>query len=360
MEIKNLLLGLIAFFLFVNILLMSNDTGAAIAIALQEWEEADITTGNITMTVLQPVDFLTNQTVRVFDLDIISPNSIKLGIVDGVTFATISTSNLTSTSRNITRFFTNIDSDFVLNNDYNGTSFLANVNLDLSPNSSSFISASDGEFNALTLNKWNLNHEDRYLNGLVGLFGNLEIRTTIDNADSSLGGNSSNTIKLGFYKNITSGDEISVFGYNGRVDIMTLNMENITSIKNHFFDNSTYFNQTYTNTVPKTSPATDPNRIALFARDDDNLYIKRTNGEIKRVSVVGSGSSVFDEEVKFNNHTTFYGNVVLDNSIYNGGSVGYACIDAAGRLFKSVTPCHITSQTFQVATIENTTLGDET
>jgi len=347
---------LIIFIMFTGSFILSTllqNNSIVAAISLDNLWEINQSNGHI-----QPINLLSeNRTVTVFDLEIISAGSLKIGIVGNTTFATISATNATSIQKNATRFGATIDGDWIPQNNYNGTSFLAMINNNLLPNSNAFVSASDDELNGMTLNKWNRNHEQPYLNGLVGLNGNMEIRTTTNNVNSELGGNTSNNLKLGFYDNLTLGDEVSVSQYNGRRNIIQMNISEISLNRDTNLNNVLYFNQSFNGNG--SSPDAKFEKIALFARDDDNLYITRSTGQIKRVSVVGMGSSVFSEEIKINNHTYFFGNVYLNNSVYNGGGVGYACIDGIGRLFKSSTPCHLTSSTFTRGNISDPTMGDE-
>lgn len=131
--------------------------------------------------------------------------------------------------------------------------------------------------------------------------------------------------------------------------------------KDTHLDTTFYLNQSWiaSPVANRTSPDVVTDKVALFARDDGDLYIKRPNGNVRRITTANSGSYIWDEEMIINNHTTFKGNVVLDNTVYNGGSVGYACIDGDGRLFKSTDPCDTTSDTWTNSTIANATLGVE-
>lgn len=313
---------------------------------------------------IQPTNFEENKTVRVYDLVIESPNSLVIGgIENGTPFATISAQEINSISRNISRKFVTTQRDFIIFNDYNGTAFLVSGNQNLEPNSSSFVSASDPEGNGMLISKYNLNHDEPYNGQLVNLFGDMDMMTKKNNTGSLLNDSKENSIRLGFYDDIISGDEISVFGYTGVDYAMTLNQ---TEINNHYptsFDTVAYFNETYrwdsTNASLRTAPPPKPNHVALFARDNRRLFIKSDNGNVRRLVTANTGSLILDEEMIVNNHTTFKGDVTLDNAVYNGGTIGYACIDGYGKIFKSVDPCHTTTDRAVNSTILDPNLGEE-
>lgn len=312
---------------------------------------------------LQPINFGENRTVRVWKLIVESPDSIVIGgmIINSSggeePFSSISASETFLPIVNLSRIQVAVDRDFIRDGAFNGTTFLANRNLDFEENSNAFTTTSDPEGNGNVLIKWNRNHEQPFLNNLVGLRGNYEILTTPSDNDLSI---RSNRIRLGFYENLTVTPTFSVSSLNNKTYVMEMNTTQIELKKDTFIDTTMYFNESFiaSPNPARTSPDTVNNNIALFGRDDGNLYIKRPSGQIKRVSVVGSGSSVFSEEVKFNNHTYFYGNVYFNNSVYNGGSHGIACFDNLGRLYKSssITQC---SGGYVQGTINDTDMGLE-
>lgn len=324
------------------------------------WEFASY----LNMSVLQPKNFEDNKTVRVYDLIVESPNSIIIGgIQNGTPFATISAQEISSISRNISRKFVTTERDFIIFNDYNGTAYLVSGNQNLDPNASSFVSASDPEGNGMLISKYNLFHDEPYSGQLVNLFGDMDMITKKNNTGSLLNDTKNNSIRIGFYDDFISGDEISVFGYEGLDYKMTITQERINSFDPHYFGEYTIFNESYiwnSNPASRTSPSTPAaGELNLFARDDGNLYIKRSDGNVRRITTANTGSNIWDQENIFNNHTTFTGDVILNNTVYNGGSVGFACIDGVGRLFKSVDPCDVTTDTWVQSNISDPNLGKE-
>ncbi len=301
------------------------------------------------------VDFF--RTVRVNDLVIQNGSTLTIGgIKNGTPFATISTEEFFFPAVNGTKNAIIITRDVFMTDFLNGTKLLTNLNLDFSANSSAITSAGDPLGNGMILQKFNENHRDPFRGVVASLRGNVEIMTTRDN-NVPLTGVGNNNISIGFYKNLTVTLEGDLNAYTEKNFVISMNQTAFNIHKTTFIDREVYFNQTYTPNM--SSPPTKIGNIGLFARDDNNLYIIRDNGQIKRLSAVGSGSSVFSEIVKFNNHTSFFGNIYLNNTVYNGGGVGYACIDNIGRIFKSIAPCSVTSETFIKGNISDPTLGDE-
>lgn len=353
---KFILIGLGGILFIFIIITFIQSSSTSLVIVNSVWEIND-SSGDI-----QPIDFGDNATVRVFDLVVESPNSIVLGgFIDNVAFATISVESFFLPAVNLTIKQIISSRGIIIRDSIPGLQLLTNQNLDETEDALSITSAGDFEGNGMTLFKRNRNFEQPFLGQLVNLRGDMELLNTRSD-DGNFTGN--REIKIGFYNdvfivpdtlNLSLINKTTVIGMN---QSLIFTNEVINFRDDAFVDTTMYFNQTFNNSVPRTSPDLKDNKIALFARDDDNLYIKRSNGQIKRVSVVGSGSSVFSEVTKFNNDSHFYGNIYLNNSIYNSG-VGYACIDGMGRLFKSSTPCHLTSDTFRVANITDPDMGSE-
>ncbi len=310
---------------------------------------------------LEPVSFNDNMTVRVFDLIIESPNSLIIGgIQNGTPFATISATEQFLSTANVSVKTVLITQNVVAIDDLDGTKFFSNINLNNNPNSSAIVGASDGAGNGMIMQKFNSNNTEPYKGVLASLNGNMEILTTFGNAGESSG---PNKINIGFYKNLTVLEGAFLIGYNERDYVLTMNETLLNIHKPAYFHDYTIYNQSFISGTPlnRTSPPTPAlGELALFSRDDGNLYIKRADGNIRRITTANSGSNIWTEEQKFNNHTYFYGDVILKNSVYNGGTIGYACIDETGHLFKSVSPCHLTSTRYVPSTIDDPTLGEET
>ena len=316
-------------------------------------------TANGTVPVLRYSvrDVFIDKRLSALDMVVQSGSSLFIGGSDGARF---SASEFVAPSVNATVVTTAVDSNFFVQYPHEGSTFLTNINQDINPNSSAIVSAGARTGEGLVIQKFNGNNTRPYLGVLGGLRGDIQIMTTRSNA-FPLTNTGNNKISIGFYKDLNVTDN-SLITYNEREFVLEIGQTNITSYQNHIFENVTYFNETYiaSPNPARTSPDSVIGKVSLFARDDGNLYIKRGDGTVKRITTANSGSNIWTEEQKFNNHTTFYGDVILDNAVYNGGLVGYACIDESGRLFKSITPCHLTSSTFNSSTIADPTLGDET
>ena len=208
----------------------------------------------------------------------------------------------------------------------------------------------------MTLFKWNQNHEQPFLGQVASLKGNMELLTTRSNNASDVFG--PNNISIGFYKdlNVTEG---VIVEYLDRVFVMRMNQSQINLLRDTYLDTTMYFNTTYAAAPGGTSPDNMTDQLALFARDDDRLYIKKSDGTVRRLVDAGGGSIVIDEELKINNATTFYGDVHFNNSVYATGAKTFACFDARGQLFASATACDVTTTNHTHAIIANTSMGDE-
>ena len=312
---------------------------------------------------LLPKDF--GRTLFVNDIIVNSSNSIIMGgIINNIPFATISATNSSPFNASIRTSLT-FDRSTLLLEDYNGTVYMVSRNNNTDPLSNNAIVAANEIGDSIYFNKWSLGHDDKSLGQIINNAGdlqilirrnNVDVQSILNRAEHSFSGE--NIFKLGFFDTTNLSEDISVRGHLGQNTVFTISENNITSFIPHHFQDTIYLNATY-NISPLTSPPLVNNKFAMFGRDDNDIYVKRPNGEIKRISLVGSGSSVFSEVTKFNNHSYFYGNLYLNNSVYNGGGVGYACIDAIGRLFKSSTPCHLTTDTYTRGNITDPTMGDE-
>lgn len=310
-----------------------------------------------------PKDFA--RTLFVNDLIVNSSNSISLG---GLGFSTINAVNQ-STVINASRIIITIDRSFVMNTNFSGSTFLVGQNLNNGTLSNSVVAASNDFGSSIYFQKWTEDYIDSLLGQIVQNGGNSEWiikrnNMNINPTGMNQGGTpfnintGANNIRFGFFDDTILDNNINIGGYTNISYLFEINQNNLTSLKSHHFDDTLYINATY-NISPLTSPPLVADKFALFGRDDQNLYVKRPNGEIKRISLVGSGSSVFSEVTKFNNHSYFFGNVYLNNSVYNGAGVGFACIDGIGRIFKSATACDITIETFTRGNITDPTMGDE-
>ncbi len=315
---------------------------------------------NETSGFIEPIEAEMLRTIRVNDLIIQNLSSLIIGgLENGTAVSRIGVQGTFLPTVNKTRFAIVTDNDLFVNSGIsrNGTTFMSNFNRDFSPNSNAFVSPSDPEGNGIALVKWNRNHEQPFLSQVASLFGNIEIITTHGNNFSN-NGSGNNRINIGFYDNLTVSEQFDVTAFINREFSISINSTQILMIDPVKIDDTLYFNATF-DSSPLTSPPLINGSFAMFGRNDQNIYVKRPNGQIKRIQLVGTGSSVFSEIVKLNNHTYFYGNIYLNNSVYNGGGVGYACIDAIGRLFKSSSPCHTTSTTYTQGSIADPTMGDE-
>lgn len=319
---------------------------------IQEFWGINQTTGN-----LEPLPQFFPKTVRVFDLIVQSPGSIVIGgfNASGFPFATITASETEIPTVNTSRISIIISRDILVNVvvPVNGSTFMSNFNLDLNPNSNAVTAASDADGNGFILMKWNRNHEQPYLNLLGSAFGNVEILTNpIDNFTPTTG---PNNISFGFYRNLTVTPTTDIQAFNGRDYSLTMNKTRVRLLKSTHVGRELYFNQTYNGNA--SAPPTIIGKMAMFGRDDNNIYVKRDNGQIKRISLVGSGSQVFSDEVKINNNTYFYGNVYFENDNYKAIGNTYACLDNRGRLFSSPQPCHLTTSTWTNANISDPSMG---
>lgn len=313
-----------------------------------------------------PKDF--GRTLFTNDIIINSSSSLIIGgIENGNAFATISATNESPFNESI-RTSLSFDRSILLLEDYNGTVYIVSRNNNTDPLSNNAIVAANEIGDSIYFNKWTENYEDKSLGQVVNTAGDMEIiirrnnllvKSILNGGTHSFSGE--NIFKVGFFDETNLSADISVRGHLGKDIMFTISDTNITSIIPHHIQDTLYFNATYKfngNASPESPPlVTD--KFAMFGRDDNNIYVKRPNGQIKRISLVGSGSSVFSEVTKFNNHSYFYGNIYLNNSVYNGVGVGYACIDAIGRLFKSSTACDTTLETFTRGNISDSTMGDE-
>lgn len=322
---------------------------------------------NETSGELQPINFSDNRTVRVFDIIVESANSIVLGgFINGTEpFAKISVEESLIESGNVSVRQIEISKGILITDSINGFTLLSNTNFNQGSDALAVTSSGGFEGNGMTLFKRNKNYKEPYLGQVVNLNGDMDLINSKSNDGSSFG---DNEIRIGYYDDIFVVSDTVNLSLLNKSFIMIMNTSIIRTLipslfeDNVFFETTTYFNESFIAGSPatRTSPTPLGNQLALFARDDGNLYIKRSNGNVRRITTANSGSNIWTEEQIFNNHTTFLGDVILNNTVYNGGYVGYACIDATGHLFKSATPCHLTSDTYTTSTIANVSLGDET
>lgn len=326
-------------FLICTILLLSLSGCKQTFVPVAGISLSDLWEINLTSGFIEPIPIEFNRTVRVNDLVIANESSLKIG--EGVIQSRISTNTLLDGSFNRTILVT--DRDTLTEANFEGTLYTAVFNLNNSIDSGSSISAFNNNEDALHLMKLSVaGGGDAFI---INENNNLNIITI-----------NGTVIEFGVYQNLTETVSLS--------PLRTIEDVNQESVEFSIEDNLIKLN-TFTNVeqnlffrhLDSGIPDNKTGFVAMYCKDNNRCYIKQDTGQERRLVDAGGGSIVLNEVIKINNHTEFYGNVYFNNTVFNGG-VGYACIDALGRLFKSTDPCHTTSDTFVNGNISDPTMGD--
>ncbi len=288
---------------------------------------------------LEPINFNNNQTVRVFDLIIESPNSLVIGgVQNGTPFATISATEQFFPAVNTSVKTVQITRNVFAIDDINGTKFLSNLNSNFGANSSAIVSASDPVGNGMIIQKYNGNNVEPYKGVLASLNGNIDILTTFDNNGSSTGGNN---ISIGFYKNLTVEDPGILLEYNERDFVLIMNHTLLNILKPVDIEENLFFRHLNSTEIPEGKLG----YVGMYCKDNNKCYIKRSNGVERRLVDSGAGSIVFDEELiidnttYFNSPTYFNSTVKFETSAMQGIGNAFACLDSSGNLYRSSTAC---------------------
>lgn len=285
--------------------------------------------------IIQPKNFEENRTVKVFKLIVEDRNSIVIGgIQNGTSFAEISAETIDFPAVNASIQQVVISESLIAKSNKSLTLLVTNQNQDTSAGALSITSAGDNVGNGMALFKRNSNHEDPFLGQVLSLNGNVDFMTTKSNNGSTFG---PNRLNFGFYDDIlVVGNQTVNTTVVNKSFVMIMNTSQINLLIETHVEENLYFNQTFSSDT-NSSPLNISNMIALFARDNSKLYLRRPDGTERRIVDAGGGSVIFDEVIKILNNTYIYGDLFLNNSISNGNT--YACFDKDGKLFSSPFRC---------------------